>query len=60
MARHAWRLKDTPEPTLDELRQLLPEDLLPQGERAAESILDDSLDDDQPTDPTVSPQEEPA
>ncbi|MBD7980866.1 AAA family ATPase [Oerskovia merdavium] len=90
IARHAWRLKDTPEPTLDELRRLLPEDLLPAGE-APESILqatptedaapadvldepssaDDDLDlaepaedhqpdDDQPTDATVSPQEEPA
>ncbi|WP_082608693.1 AAA family ATPase [Oerskovia sp. Root918] len=90
IARHAWRLKDTPEPTLDELRRLLPEDLLPPDE-APESILqttptedvppadvldeptaaDDALDladpldddqptDDQPTDATVSPQEEPA
>ncbi|MBD7952397.1 AAA family ATPase [Oerskovia rustica] len=36
IARHAWRLKDTPEPTLDELRRILPEDLLPQDGTAAE------------------------
>ncbi|MBE7701418.1 AAA family ATPase [Oerskovia sp. Sa1BUA8] len=76
IARHAWRLKDTPEPTLDELRRLQPEDLLPQdASGGAASILapsDDADDADatdkspavdatEPTDnPTVSPQEEPA
>ena len=75
IARHAWRLKDTAEPTLDELRRLLPEDLLPAGEPAVESIVsdqptrarpDDEPDDtlhaqpDAPQNPTVSPQEEPA
>ena len=75
IARHAWRLKDTAEPTLDELRRLLPEDLLPAGEPAAKSIVsdqptrarpDDEPDDtlhaqpDAPQNPTVSPQEEPA
>lgn len=33
IARHAWRLKDTPAPTVDELRLLLPADLV-DGERA--------------------------
>lgn len=28
VARHAWRLRDTPEPTVDELRLLLPADLV--------------------------------
>ncbi|MFJ2300369.1 AAA family ATPase [Oerskovia paurometabola] len=68
IARHAWRLKDTPEPTLDELRRLLPEDLLPQDGTAAEGsagILADAAEPDElPEDlsdhPTVSPQEEPA
>lgn len=60
IARHAWRLKDTPEPTLDELRRLQPEDLLAAGEAPAESILDDQPTHDLPTDPTDSPQEEPA
>jgi len=27
IARHAWRLRDVPEPTIDQLRTLLPEDL---------------------------------
>ncbi|MDF2848511.1 MAG: family ATPase, partial [Oerskovia sp.] len=39
IARHAWRLKDTPEPTLDELRRILPEDLLPQDGTAAEASV---------------------
>ncbi|WP_265523150.1 AAA family ATPase [Oerskovia flava] len=37
IARHAWRLKDTAEPTLAELRLLLPEDLL-----APEAPTDDA------------------
>jgi adenylate kinase family enzyme len=28
ITRHAWRLRDTPEPTVEDLRRLLPEDLL--------------------------------
>ncbi|MCB7136380.1 AAA family ATPase [Cellulosimicrobium marinum] len=28
IARHAWRLRDVPAPTLDELRRLLPEDVV--------------------------------
>jgi adenylate kinase family enzyme len=39
VARHAWRLKDTPEPTLDELRQLLPEDLLPDDGGSGDPVL---------------------
>lgn len=31
VAHHAWRLRDKPEPTIDELRQLLPEDFNPLG-----------------------------
>jgi hypothetical protein len=27
IGRHAWRLRDVPEPTLEQLRELLPEDL---------------------------------
>lgn len=32
IGRHAWRLRDVAEPTLEELRQLLPEDLLEEPE----------------------------
>ncbi|MFF2623200.1 AAA family ATPase [Oerskovia jenensis] len=39
IARHAWRLKDTAEPTLDELRRLVPADLLPEDAEDAESVL---------------------
>ncbi|MFV0254117.1 MAG: AAA family ATPase [Beutenbergiaceae bacterium] len=30
--RHAWRLRDVTEPSIDELRRLLPEDLVPESE----------------------------
>lgn len=34
IARHAWRLRDVPAPTVDELRTLLPEDLVPGDDEA--------------------------
>ncbi|QDW62911.1 AAA family ATPase [Oerskovia sp. KBS0722] len=52
IARHAWRLKDTPEPTLDELRRILPEDLLPpDGNAGAEGSAGILTDAAEPTEP---------
>jgi hypothetical protein len=55
IARHAWRLRDVAEPTLDELRLLLPDDLNdsndggPDG-TAADSLVDPIVVDVQQTD----------
>jgi SpoVK/Ycf46/Vps4 family AAA+-type ATPase len=46
IGRHAWRLRDVTEPTLEQLRELLPEDL-------------DDAPDDAPDDPPRGPSEEP-
>ena len=43
IGRHAWRLQDVSEPTLDDLRRLLPADVAPPGEPA------------RPDEPTSSP-----
>ncbi|PPF12519.1 AAA family ATPase [Rathayibacter sp. AY1A5] len=45
IARHAWRLRDVEEPTLDELRILLPEDVVESPE--ASSSPDGAGDDDE-------------
>lgn len=45
IARHAWRLKDTPAPTVDELRLLLPADLVDgEGAPALLAALDPPAD----------------
>jgi hypothetical protein len=52
VARHAWRLRDVPEPTLEQLRTLLPEDL---SETAPEPVAwpaADPSDADTSTGPT--------
>jgi Holliday junction resolvasome RuvABC ATP-dependent DNA helicase subunit len=38
IGRHAWRLRDVAEPTLDELRTLLPEDLAPEPAPAVDWV----------------------
>lgn len=54
VARHAWRLRDVPEPTLEQLRTLLPEDLSetmpesvawPAADPSDEDTLDPPADD---------------
>lgn len=40
--RHAWRLRDVPAPTLDELRALLPEDLVEAAEADDETVVAES------------------
>ncbi len=46
VARHAWRLRDVPEPTVDQLRTLLPEDL---SETTPEPVAWPAPDDGDPT-----------
>lgn len=42
ITRHAWRLRDVPEPTVDQLRVLLPEDLVPPADDAPGTASDDA------------------
>lgn len=46
IARHAWRLRDVEEPTLDELRILVPEDITESadGEQSAEDTAEDTAE----------------
>ncbi|WP_139123167.1 AAA family ATPase, partial [Cellulosimicrobium cellulans] len=55
VARHAWRLRDTPEPTVDQLRLLLPADLVDgEGAPALLATLDPPTPDpSEPAGPTV-------
>lgn len=47
IARHAWRLRDVEQPTLDQLRQLLPEDLVADDDEASPSVLTVTIDDEE-------------
>ncbi|MCL2091042.1 MAG: AAA family ATPase [Micrococcales bacterium] len=55
VARHAWRLRDVPEPTLEQLRTLVPEDLSEDAPEPVAWPAADPSDDgtDQPAGPTA-------
>jgi adenylate kinase family enzyme len=50
IGRHAWRLRDVTEPTVEQLRDLLPEDLQDQPDDEPDDQPDDDQPDDQPDD----------
>ena len=55
ITRHAWRLRDVEQPTVDQLRLILPEDLVPAAdERRAE---DDRRADEPSRDASTPPTE---
>jgi hypothetical protein len=43
IGRHAWRLRDVPEPTLEQLRELLPEDLDETPDDAPHDLRDEQV-----------------